>query len=55
MLPLGLLALASLAFDRVDHEPGYRMDVRSDYLPRALLERSWCKEFPVWVGEEPFD
>lgn len=47
VLPLGLLALASLAFDRVDHEPDYRMDVRSDYLPRALLERSWYKEFPV--------
>jgi hypothetical protein len=47
VLPLGLRALASLAFDRIDHEPGYRMDVRSDYLPRVLLERSWYKEFPV--------
>ncbi|GHC70640.1 hypothetical protein GCM10007079_02310 [Nocardiopsis terrae] len=47
VLPLGLLGLAGLAFDRVDHDPGYRMDVRSDYLPRALLERSWQGEFPV--------
>lgn len=47
VLPLGLLGLASLAFDRVEHDPDYRMDVRSDYLPRALLERSWFGEFPV--------
>ncbi|MEC3894685.1 immunity 49 family protein [Nocardiopsis alba] len=45
--PLGLLALASLALDRARHESDYRMDVRSDHLPRVLLEGFWFGEFPV--------
>ena len=38
VLPLGLLGLASLVYDEVGRDPGARMDVRSDYLPRVLLE-----------------
>lgn len=38
VLPLGLLGLASLVYDEAGRDPDQRMDVRSDHLPRVLLE-----------------
>lgn len=38
LLPLGLLGLAVLVYDEAGRDPESRMDVRSDYLPRVLLE-----------------
>lgn len=47
LLPLGLLALACLGFDRARQDPSFRMDVRSDYLPEHLLDAAWYGEFPI--------
>lgn len=38
VMPLGLLGLAVLVYDEAGRDPESRMDVRSDYLPRVLLE-----------------
>jgi hypothetical protein len=47
LLPLGLLALACLGFDRARQDPSFRMDVHSDYLPEHLLDAAWYGEFPI--------
>ncbi|MEV2277781.1 immunity 49 family protein [Nocardiopsis sp. NPDC049922] len=46
-VPLGLLALACMAYDRSFHEPAFRLEVESDYLPKHIVERSWYGEFPT--------
>lgn len=43
----GLVALAPLAIACFAHDAGIPIDVESDYLPVALLERSWAGEFPT--------
>lgn len=40
MVALGPLAMACLAFDA-----GFPIEIESDYLPKALLERAWVGEF----------
>ncbi|MFF8992671.1 immunity 49 family protein [Streptomyces sp. NPDC014983] len=40
VIALGLLAMACLAYDA-----GFPIDVESEYLPKALLERAWVGEF----------
>ncbi|MFV2195428.1 immunity 49 family protein [Nocardiopsis sp. LOL_012] len=46
-VPLGLLALACMAYDRSHFEPGFRLEVESGYLPKHIVERSWYGEFPL--------
>ncbi|MFF9166855.1 MULTISPECIES: immunity 49 family protein [unclassified Streptomyces] len=41
-IALGPLAVACLAYDA-----GFPIDVESEYLPKALLERAWLGEFPT--------
>lgn len=47
VVPLGLLALACWAHDRSVHDPGFRLEVESDYLPKHILDGSWVGEFPT--------
>ncbi|WP_425281700.1 immunity 49 family protein [Streptomyces brevispora] len=42
-----LVALAPLAIACFAHDAGFPIEVESDYLPVALLERSWAGEFPT--------
>ncbi|OLT25122.1 hypothetical protein BJF83_23445 [Nocardiopsis sp. CNR-923] len=46
-VPFGLLALACMAYDRSFHEPNFRLEVESDYLPKHIVERTWYGEFPT--------
>jgi hypothetical protein len=41
----GLVALGPLAIACMAHDAGMPIDVESEYLPKALLERSWVGEF----------
>ncbi|MQS12815.1 immunity 49 family protein [Streptomyces kaniharaensis] len=43
----GLVALAPLAMACLAHDTGTPIEVQSEYLPIALLERDWCGEFPT--------
>lgn len=43
----GLVALAPLAIACFAYDAGFPIDVESEYLPIALLERSWAGEFPT--------
>ncbi|KUN08672.1 hypothetical protein AQI95_09770 [Streptomyces yokosukanensis] len=43
----GLVALAPLAIACFAHDAGVPVEVESEYLPIALLERNWCGEFPT--------
>ncbi|MFJ1784512.1 immunity 49 family protein [Streptomyces anulatus] len=43
----GLVALAPLALTCLAYDMGIPVDVESDYLPIALLERDWVGEFPT--------
>ncbi|MCE3034627.1 Imm49 family immunity protein [Streptomyces sp. CMSTAAHL-2] len=43
----GLVALAPLAIACFAYDAGIAIEVESDYLPIALLERNWCGEFPT--------
>ncbi|WP_369391647.1 immunity 49 family protein [Streptomyces sp. CG1] len=43
----GLVALAPLALACLAHDAGFPIEVESEYLPIALLERSWLGEFPT--------
>ncbi|MFD3684384.1 immunity 49 family protein [Nocardiopsis sp. NPDC058631] len=45
--PLGLLAMACLAYDTAEVDPDFRLEVESGYLPKHLVQRSWYGEFPV--------
>lgn len=47
VVPLGLLSLACLAFDTDRHDPDFRMEVESGYLPKHLVQASWHGEFPI--------
>lgn len=47
VVPLGLLALACLAYDTAETDPDFHFDVESGYLPKHLLQRSWYGEFPT--------
>ncbi|MFD3685003.1 immunity 49 family protein [Nocardiopsis sp. NPDC058631] len=46
-VPLGLLALACLGYDRNQVDPQFRFEVESDYLPKHIVENSWRGEFPI--------
>ncbi|ANH93233.1 MULTISPECIES: immunity 49 family protein [unclassified Streptomyces] len=41
----GLVALGPLAMACLAHDQGLTVEVESDYLPRALLDRSWVGEY----------
>ncbi|MGW2256158.1 immunity 49 family protein [Kitasatospora sp. NPDC001660] len=43
----GLVALAPLAMACLAYDTGTPIEVQSEYLPIALLERDWCGEFPT--------
>jgi hypothetical protein len=43
----GLVALTPLAIACFAHDSGFPIEVESEYLPIALLERSWVGEFPT--------
>lgn len=43
----GLVSLAPLAVACFAYDAGFPIDVESDYLPIALVERSWVGEFPT--------
>ncbi|MEE1811390.1 immunity 49 family protein [Streptomyces sp. BE133] len=43
----GLVALAPLAIACLAYDAGFPVEVESEYLPIALLERSWAGEFPT--------
>ncbi|MFJ3879140.1 immunity 49 family protein [Streptomyces sp. NPDC090077] len=43
----GLVALAPLAMACFAYDAGFPVEVRSDYLPKYLLERAWAGEFPT--------
>ena len=47
VVSLPLLGLACLAYDTAEHDPDFRMEVTSGYLPKHLLERSWHGEFAI--------
>jgi len=47
VVPLGLLAIACLAYDKARTTPDFTLDVESEYLPKHIVERSWYGEFPV--------
>ncbi|MFE7099574.1 Imm49 family immunity protein [Streptomyces erythrochromogenes] len=40
----GLIALAPLALACIAHDAGIPIEVESDYVPAALLRRTWCGE-----------
>lgn len=44
---LGLLALACLAYDTAEVDPGFRLEAESGRLPKHLVQRSWYGEFPT--------
>lgn len=46
-LPLHLLSLACLAYDRSYHDKEFTFGVESEYFPKHILEHSWYGEFPV--------
>ncbi|MEU9718244.1 immunity 49 family protein [Streptomyces sp. NPDC047976] len=43
----GLVALAPLAMACFAYDAGFPVEVRSEYLPKYLLERAWAGEFPT--------
>ncbi|MEU6280436.1 immunity 49 family protein [Streptomyces sp. NPDC047028] len=43
--PEGFVALGPLAIACLAYDSGFPVEVESDYLPRALLQRSWVGEF----------
>ncbi|WP_251061119.1 immunity 49 family protein [Streptomyces sp. ISL-100] len=43
----GLVALAPLAIACLAYDAGFPIETESEYLPIALLERSWAGEFPT--------
>ncbi|MGE7389911.1 immunity 49 family protein [Streptomyces sp. NPDC004126] len=43
----GLVALAPLAMACFAHDADFPIEVRSEYLPKYLLERAWAGEFPT--------
>jgi hypothetical protein len=43
----GLVALAPLAMTCFAYDAGFPIEVKSEYLPIALVERSWVGEFPT--------
>jgi hypothetical protein len=45
--PAGMVALAPLALVCLAYDAGFPIEVRSEYLPLALVERSWVGEFPT--------
>jgi hypothetical protein len=45
--PAGMVALAPLALVCFAYDAGFPIEVRSEYLPIALVERSWVGEFPT--------
>ncbi|WP_280234962.1 immunity 49 family protein [Nocardia cyriacigeorgica] len=47
MSNVGYLALGPLAITCLAYDAGLSIDVESDYLPNALLERKWLGEFPT--------
>ncbi|GAA0982967.1 hypothetical protein GCM10009551_028720 [Nocardiopsis tropica] len=47
VVPLGLLAMACLAYDTAEQDPDFRLEVESGYLPKHLVQRSWYGEFPT--------
>ncbi|GAA1448429.1 immunity 49 family protein [Nocardiopsis tropica] len=47
VVPLGLLAIACLAYDKAQINPDFSLDVESEYLPEHIVKRSWYGEFPV--------
>ena len=46
-VPLGLLAMACLAHDTSQHDPTFRLEVESGYLPTHLVHNTWHGEFPI--------
>ena len=46
-IPLGLLAMACLAHDTARHDPTFRLEVESGYLPTHLVHNTWHGEFPI--------
>lgn len=47
IVPLGLLAVACLAYDKAQITSDFSLDVESEYLPKHIVERSWYGEFPI--------
>jgi len=45
--PGGYVAPEPLALTCLARELGFTIDVRSDYLPQALVEGTWVGEFPI--------
>ncbi|NYH52020.1 hypothetical protein HNR06_001609 [Nocardiopsis arvandica] len=45
VVPLGLLAMACLAYDTAEQDPDFHFAVESGYLPEHILQRSWYGEF----------
>ncbi|WP_392842798.1 immunity 49 family protein [Streptomyces sp. LN500] len=41
----GLVALAPLAIACMAHDAGIPIEVESEYLPKALLQRNWVGEY----------
>ena len=47
IIPLGLLAMACIAYDNSRHDPDFAFEVESGYLPKHLVQGSWHGEFPI--------
>lgn len=48
VVPLGLLSLACLGYEKFHREDSeFTINIDSEYLPRHIVERSWCGEFPT--------
>ncbi|MGW2256160.1 immunity 49 family protein [Kitasatospora sp. NPDC001660] len=43
----GAVAIAPLAMACFAHDAGFPIEVESEYLPKALIGRNWCGEFPT--------
>lgn len=47
IIPLSLLALACLAYDKSENTPEFALEVESEYLPKHFVQGSWHGEFPI--------
>ncbi|WP_026127524.1 immunity 49 family protein [Nocardiopsis lucentensis] len=46
-IPLLLLAFACMAYDISQHDPGFQLEVESDFLPKHIVQNSWYGQFPI--------
>lgn len=47
IVPLGLLAMACIAYDNSQHDPEFALEVESGYLPKFLVNGAWHGDIPI--------